>query len=221
MNEHRRQGPRVAPILNLFAKVPVAGQVKTRLIPRLGPQGAAQLARQFIFYTLDRTTCEWPGDRVLWLWPDIDEELATAVQRRFPVDIRQQVVGDLGVKMMAALQSDLESGLASAVMGCDLIHTPAAALALAGRQMIAGENTFGNTEDGGFWLLGLNQPAPTLFDGIDWRLPNSGQATLERAAGCNIQFGHRAPTMYDIDYPQDLDRLRLEHPQIVQQLLPE
>lgn len=214
MNDLNRKSARVAPVLNLFAKTPIAGKVKTRLIPRLGAERAAKLAEVFVLYTLQQTTRDWPGDRVLWLWPDVEHPMAARVRQQFRIEVRQQSEGDLGDKMMTALTRDLNDDHASAVMGCDLIHVPPCTIADAGQQLGAGHNVFGAAEDGGFWLLGLTQPVPRLFSGIDWQLKDSGSATLSRAASFDIQFGFHAPLMFDIDTPQDLDRLVREHPRI-------
>ncbi len=203
-----------APVLNLFAKTPVAGKVKTRLIPRVGAEKAAQIAEKFILYTLERTTSEWPGERVLWLWPDTHHPLVTRVRTRYSIDIRTQAPGNLGVKMMAALEHGLQRNHPSAVMGCDLLHTPSSVLAEAGRRMQQGDNVFGRSEDGGFWLLGLNQSAPSLFDGIDWQAGGTGLATAQRAASAGVHFDYQALTMFDIDRPEDLDRLLRQFPTI-------
>jgi len=206
------------PVLNLFAKLPVRGQVKTRLIPALGADEATRLAERFITYTLEKTTCMWPGDRVLWLWPHLDHPLAVSLRQQFRIEICVQAPGDLGAKMIAALNRDLSQGLASAVMGCDLIHCPPEQLAVAARQLTKGDNIFAAAEDGGFWLLGLNQSVPALFDGIDWDAGDTGSATLERARSLGVRFGYRAPTLFDIDRPADLVRLERDYPTIFTEL---
>jgi len=202
------------PVLNLFAKLPIRGQVKTRLIPALGENEATRLAERFITYTLEETTRLWPGDRVLWLWPHLDHPLAVSVRQRFRIEICAQAPGNLGAKMITALNRDLSQGLCSAVMGCDLVHCPPEQLATAARQLTDGENIFAAAEDGGFWLLGLNQRVPALFNGVDWDAGETGNATLERAESLGVRFGYRAPTLFDIDRPADLVRLKRDYPTI-------
>jgi|GEM_PF-544979 len=214
MHEANYNQSRTAPVLNLFAKLPIRGQVKTRLIPAIGADEATRLAERFIIYTLLETTRLWPGDRVLWLSPHIDHPLAVYIRQQFRIEICPQVDGDLGDKMVAALNRDLDRGLASAVMGCDLIHCPAEKLAEAGRRLAEGENVFGMADDGGFWLLGLIQKTPEIFDGIDWNADATGPASLAQAESLDVRFQHLAPTLFDIDRPEDLDRLKLEHPSI-------
>ena len=60
--------------------------------------------------------------------------------------------------------------------------------------------------DGGYALVGLRRPAPTLFDGIAWSTPAVMAATRDRAAAAGLRWAELAPVA-DIDEPADLARL--------------
>jgi uncharacterized protein len=181
----------------IFAKAPVAGRVKTRLIPALGAEGAAQLARDMLARTLEEAQAtglevELCGD------PDPTQWREPIASVRFTA----QGPGDLGDRLARTAERvlaaqpvllvgtdcpDLHRGrlraAAEALEGCDAIIHPAA--------------------DGGYALLGLRRFDPSLFAGIAWSGPSVAQATIERIAalGWSLRI---ADTLCDIDEPADL-----------------
>src|SRR5437868_5479445 len=156
--------------LILFMRFPMAGRVKTRLIPALGAEGAAALHRRLVLRTL-RTA--------LKCCAEIDAELeirfdagSEGVMRHWLGDCclyREQGVGDLGQRMARAFERCFEDACAACVIiGSDCpgltpeILTTAFGL-LKGNSVIIGPAT-----DGGYYLLGVTHQMPELFRGIDW-----------------------------------------------------
>ena len=107
--------PRSDPVrqrrLLIFAKLPEPGRVKTRLIPSLGPDGAALLYEAFLDDTID--LCRGVKDVGLEIWaagggsaPDEEMEGAAYFHRRHPgLRFRYQVGADLGDRLRGAFET--------------------------------------------------------------------------------------------------------------------
>ena len=194
-----------APVrIAILAKAPLAGFAKTRLIPALGAPGAARLQRAFIRRTLCMAQQAHLGGEVrLWCAPDADHRFFRALQRSAGVACIAQPAGHLGTRMLAATAA-LGPVL---LVGTDcpalcVQHLRAAADAL--RQGAAA--VFIPAEDGGYVLVGLQQPQPGLFQGIDWSTDRVMAQTRQRAETLGVALCELAP-LWDVDTPKDLERL--------------
>jgi len=204
--------------LILFAKTPVPGEVKTRMIPALGEQGAAELASALIEESVRRSIEHWPGRVLLQAWPDPGHEVFAGIRRRHGVAATQQSGGNLGAKMLAALDDARGRGAAAAVMGCDVPHCPAETYRTAHAFLVQGRSIIGPSVDGGYYLIGLNPPQPKCFQRIAWGGSRVFDTTLKRAASAGIDL-IVLQQLNDIDTMDDLEALRETHPDLVDRLL--
>lgn len=204
--------------LILFAKAPVAGRVKTRLIPELGEQGAANLAAALIAESVRRSVESWPGPVSLQAWPDPHHACFEALRRRHGISVTRQSEGDLGAKMGDALNDAHERGVAGAVMGCDVPHCPAETHRTAHAFLTQGRAVIGPSDDGGYYLIGINPPPARCFERIDWGGSKVFDTTLKRAAGAGIEL-IVLQQLTDIDTMTDIEALRDTHPELIDRLL--
>jgi rSAM/selenodomain-associated transferase 1 len=190
------------PVIILFAKAPVPGRVKTRLLARLTPGQAAGLHSAFVCDTLDK----------LLQLKEVDVELHTDVPWpgwiSLPVPQSLQSPGDLGARMLHALATALHLGRPQAlVLGADSPTLPSAHLVelLAAPADVA----LGPTEDGGFYAIAARRIHPSMFASVPWSAPNTLNRTSAavRACGLTVTLG---PSWYDVDQPADLARLEKE-----------
>lgn len=186
------------PVLSLFAREPVAGACKTRLVPALGAEGAARLAAAMLGWTADTARRHWPGPVRIAVWPPGSGARFASGLGLSTVDQRGH---DLGERMHGALTEVAAPG---AVLGCDVPHVRGAVLARAGAVLSAGSNVVGPAEDGGFYLLGLVRPVPGLFDGIAWGGADVYARLAFNAARAGARFVE-LDTLRDIDTPSDLE----------------
>ena len=197
-----------APVLNLFARRPVAGDVKTRLIPVLGASGAARLARCMINWTVSNALAHWPGPVRLAVWPP---DSVDWFRMHTTVPVVAQRGKDLGERMLASLAESVSKGIPSAVMGCDVPHVDGTELARAAQLLGEGYAVTGPAADGGFFLIGLSVLPAGLFDDIEW-----GSADVYRRLLANAQrqaFRFTAlEEVDDIDRPSDLERVAARYP---------
>ncbi|MBS1269250.1 MAG: hypothetical protein MAG794_00198 [Gammaproteobacteria bacterium] len=204
--------------LILFAKTPVAGRVKTRLIPELGEQGAADFAEALIEESVRCATETWPGSVRLLAWPDPHHECFERIERRYGLTVSVQSEGNLGAKMFQALNDAYGRGVAGAIMGCDVPHCPPETYRTAHAFLTQGRAVIGPSADGGYYLVGINPPHPACFDRMDWGGKNVFDATLERAANAHIDL-IVLQQLNDLDTLSDIEALRTTHPDLVGRLM--
>jgi rSAM/selenodomain-associated transferase 1 len=195
--------PAEAPVdIAVFARAPVAGQAKTRLIPLLGADGAAALQRRLIERTL-ATACAVAGARVtLWVADDPAHPYIGAVAARFGVAVAEQHGADLGARMNHAFEA---AGAPLVLIGTDCPQLAAHDLGAAAASLLVHDVVLQPATDGGYVLIGLARPQPPLFESIDWGGPRVLQQTQERIGSLGLRCALR-PALDDLDTPADLQR---------------
>nr|VFK18031.1 MAG: hypothetical protein BECKLFY1418C_GA0070996_10386 [Candidatus Kentron sp. LFY] len=186
----------------VFAKAPVPGEVKTRLIPALGAWRAATLQATLISHTLATTAQSGLGVE-LWCHPDCDHPLFSTCARRFTIALHPQDGADLGARM----RHGAESALATApviLIGTDCPDLTAEELRETSARLENGNDAvLGPALDGGYYLLGLNRIHRWLFDGISWGSDRVLSETRQRLHVLGWRWWE-APARRDIDRPGDL-----------------
>lgn len=194
--------------LAIFAKAPVAGQVKTRLCPPLTPERAAELSRCFLLDTLERM-CGLEAVEVFVAISPTDSESLFRSLIPFPVRYRPQRGASLGERQLNTLGDMMSAGFSRAlIIGSDIPTLPVAYVQEAFRRLEdpACDAVFGPSRDGGYYLVGARQPHRRLFENIVWSTSQVLQQTLAQAR----KYGYAValvPSWYDVDRPQDLPRL--------------
>ncbi|MCW5746482.1 MAG: DUF2064 domain-containing protein, partial [Alphaproteobacteria bacterium] len=132
----------------IFARAPVAGQCKTRLIPALGAEGAAALQRRMIERAVACALRAETGPVSLWCAPDITHPLFAALARDGSVALRPQPADDLGQRMLAAFRAQ-PAGQPLLLIGSDGPALTAEHLRACAAALRAGDDAvFLPTEDG-------------------------------------------------------------------------
>jgi rSAM/selenodomain-associated transferase 1 len=187
----------------ILTKEPIPGRVKTRLIPALGPDGAAALHTALVWETIERA--EQSGLPVdVSLAGDLDGTFADQL-RNHGLQVEAQVDGDLGARMAHALRGPgrrIALGTDCVVFEPAWLHTAARA-----QEPVV----IGPASDGGYWLIATDDATEglfaALFQNMTWSVSNVldvTKARLEQAGHCIAWL----PTAYDVDEPGDLVRLQ-------------
>lgn len=191
--------------LILFARYPVAGRVKTRLIPALGAEGAAALHRRLVLRTL-RAAEEWraaAGGEMEIRFDGGSEE----AMRHWLGDgwcFRPQDGGDLGERMARAFADSFNEGCAGAVLiGSDCPALSPASLTAAFAGLSQNRVVLGPAADGGYYLVGMTQLTPGLFRGVEWGTPTVFGETLRILERLALHPFLLEP-LGDVDRPEDL-----------------
>lgn len=189
----------------VMAKAPLPGFAKTRLIPALGADGAAALAACLLEHTLQQTLAAALGPVDLCCAPDATHP-ALARHADWPgLVLSEQGTGDLGARMARAFARGLPHGPVL-MTGTDAPALDAAVLRNAAAALQTVDAVFVPALDGGYALIGLRQPAPSLFEGVAWSTAQVMAQTRERLAAAGLRHVELAP-LPDIDEPADLVHL--------------
>lgn len=192
----------------VFAKSPVAGAAKTRLIPLLGAAGAAMLHSRLITRALATARAAAPDSLALWCAPDAAHPFLQSAAQQYDARLQVQHGADLGARMAHAFAATLQQGMHAICIGADcpaltVLHLREAAAALrAGHDAV-----FVPAEDGGYALIGLSRAVPELFAGISWGEAAVMAQTRERLREHGLRW-HELETLWDVDRPEDYQRLQ-------------
>lgn len=190
----------------VFAKAPVAGQAKTRLIPALGAAGAARLAERLLRHTLAQAVLAGVGPVELCCSPDASHPVLAELALQHRVTIGLQGEGDLGERMSRALSRALQSHPAALLIGTDAPALDAPFLRDASAALRDHDAVFGPALDGGYTLVGLARTVPGLFDAMAWSTPRVMMHTRKRIRMLGLRHAELR-TLADIDEPADLIHL--------------
>jgi len=187
--------------LIIFTRYPQAGKTKTRLIPALGEQGAAQLQKKLTEHTLKEVNQLDVNIRIYF--SDGTEDLMVNwlgnCYQYYP-----QSKGDLGERFIAALEESFTQNIEKVIIiGIDCPDLNANLINQAFQELSIKDLVLGKAEDGGYYLIGLRRFYPELFQGIDWGTDLVLQQTvaIAKARGLTISY---LPVLNDIDTPEDL-----------------
>lgn len=188
----------------VFAKAPVAGLAKTRLIPALGATGAARLAALMLTHAVEQALVSEVGTVEVCVTPAPDDPLWSGLLPQHPaLRISDQGHGDLGERMARAAQRALDAGQAVLLMGTDCPDLSAERIRMAAACLLTSDAALVPAFDGGYVLMALNRFDASLFHDIAWSTSSVAQVTRSRMG----QLGWSAttlPTLHDIDEPDDL-----------------
>jgi rSAM/selenodomain-associated transferase 1 len=196
--------------LVIFARLPLAGHAKTRLAPRLGSAGAAELYQAFLDDTV-RVARQIEGAEPE-LWVVNQPRAAQTLGSRYPgIPVRPQPCGDLGDRLEGVFDSRFEVGCDRAmIIGSDHPTLPADYLRRGFDALDDADLVLGPTLDGGYYAIGLRRAAwpraRALFRGVPWSTPGVLAATRLRADRLELRR-LEIPEWYDVDEPAQLDRL--------------
>lgn len=198
--------------LVIFAKAPIPGQVKTRLCPPLTPDEAATLHGSFVLDTLERTklattTLKLPCDRYLACAPSSTHVFFKIMEERHGVKAIDQVGEDLGARMHQAFETIFARGYRQVlIIGTDVPTVPLDHLKQALTMLEQHDLVLGPAQDGGYYLIGLKQPHPTLFLDIPWSTNQVLKLTQDKAATMGLKAA-LLELWRDVDTIADLQAL--------------
>ena len=206
--------------LIIFSRYPLTGKAKTRMIPVMGAEGAAELQRRMTEYTL-ATAFELKKHHPL----EIEIHFEGGDHERMrqwlgsEVRYRRQSPGDIGRRMRLALAGAFAEGASRAVLiGTDIPGITADLLMRAYALLNRCDFVFGPAADGGYYLIGAgSRPfldnGDRLFDGVRW----GSHEVLEKTLG---KVGSTGTTAELIDSLTDVDRPSGPVPQIRHRVSP-
>ena len=201
--------------LVIFAKAPIPGEVNTRLCPPLTPDEAATLHGSFVLDMLERSKLavakfQLPFHRYLACAPSSELVFFKIMEERQGVRLLDQVGEDLGQRIHRTCVDLFAKGYKQVIIvGTDVPTLPLSvyqeAFAMLGRSDVV----LGPALDGGYYLIGLKQPAEHLFTGVPWSTDQVLAVTQQRAKtlGLSVEL---TTAWRDVDSIADLQALITE-----------
>lgn len=151
-------------IVVVLMRVPRPGFGKSRLATALGPDATHHLARAFVEDTAHLSLGPW---RTLAAYtPASAADEARALMRG--ADLVPQADGDLGTRILDALNQGLRVAERAVLIGSDAPDLPRDVIARAFAALDDADVVFGPARDGGFYLVGVRATDPAMFDGVEW-----------------------------------------------------
>ncbi len=191
--------------LIIFARYPTPGQAKTRLIPLLGPTGAALLHRQLVRFTVE-TSRRLRSRRSVMTQLRYTGGTQSEMSAMFGDDLcyKEQAPGDLGNRLRVAAAEAIRGNAGKVVLiGTDCPLLDAERLNQAFAALDAHDVVIGPATDGGYYLIGVKSDHPELFTDIAWGGPEVLNQTLDACRRLGLRYA-LLPQLSDVDTPDDL-----------------
>lgn len=193
----------------IMAKAPVAGFAKTRLIPALGAEGAAELAKKMLRHTMTTALASKLGIVEVCAVPAPSDSVWQNLDLPNNISWSSQGEGNLGERMARAAERTVHNGEAIILIGTDCPTIDASTLHEAAESLQQYDASLLPTFDGGYAMLGLKKFDSALFDNIPWSTSTVAQKTLKSIQRLGWQ-AKVLPPLHDIDEPPDLQHLPTE-----------
>lgn len=197
----------------VFAKAPVAGKVKTRLIPDIGPEKANSLYQLMLEQTINTAVSSGLCRVTLVCTPDSSHPFFQYLANRYHIGLAAQQGADLGERMFNAASCSLRNAKNVILIGSDCLQMTATQLEEALCNLLQDENEIVITpaQDGGYVLLGLRRIDRDLFKGVEWGSSRVMNQTRNALQQLNWKWQQMAP-LKDLDTIEDIyDIVTNEH----------
>jgi rSAM/selenodomain-associated transferase 1 len=182
----------------MMLKAPRPGLVKTRLAREVGEPEATRIYRSLVELQMSRLGAGWQIE-IHHAPSDAEREMRSWLGNGHHYE--PQADGDLGERMRAAMIGAFGRGACRVVfLGGDCPYVDGDVLRVALAALDAAEVVLGPATDGGYYLLGMKWPLPSLFEGIDWGTSVVLRQTMERIT----RDGLRATLLRELEDVDDL-----------------
>jgi len=198
--------------LIIFAKAPIAGFAKTRLIPALGEDGAAQLAKKLLLNTVRNGVEAKFTITELCVTPEPSDSIWKPLAIADDIVWSAQGDGDLGDRLARASKRAIDKGEAVLLIGTDCPQLTPSILQDAATALIDANAVIIPAADGGYTMLGLNEFHPSLFEHIAWSTESVFVDTVHRLKKLHWRITV-LQHLHDIDEPKDLRWLPNDWPE--------
>jgi len=198
-------------VLLIFAKAPVPGRVKTRLIPFLGKEGACELYAHMATNIVSHLSASFLCPVHLCCQPDTSHIFFRGHARRQYVEVESQTGSDLGARMHNAIAHGLKKYQKAIVIGTDCPDYSVEYIEEAIQQLDVIDVVVGPAYDGGFVLIGMKKAHASIFYKVEWGGENVLQTTRRNIATQRLTLNLLSP-LHDIDTVEDLKYISVTLP---------
>lgn len=184
--------------LIIFIKNPEIGKVKTRLAKTVGDEKALAVYKALMEHT--RKIAEALSVNRRLFYSQFINESDKWSRNKFQKEL--QIEADLGIKMATAFHTVFKTNEKVVIIGSDCASLTPEIVQTAFDQLDNYPFVIGPAMDGGYYLLGMNQFTPEIFNDIAWSTETVCSTTIERIKSLGKTF-FLLPKLSDIDYEED------------------
>ena len=192
------------PAVAIFARAIVPGKTKTRLVPLLGPDGAAELHRALVSDALGKVAT-LKGNFARYLFSAGGNLPDSMVPRGF--ECRRQQGRDLAQRLSRAFTELVRRHSQAVIIGTDSPALAPAMLRLSLEELRTTDAVLGPCPDGGYYLIGLRRTCRGIFDGLrlgtEFAFGDTLASLLDHGFSCSV-----LEPCPDVDFPADLAVLK-------------
>ncbi len=192
--------------LLVFTRAPVPGQTKTRLIPLLGTQGAAEFHQTVLQSTLAEANVSDFGTVEIWCATENDHPFLKQCELDYSCAMKIQQGNDLGERMHHATETTLAENTFVVLIGSDCPAITTDILNQSYQHLSDGKDAvLGPASDGGYYLIGLKKLNSHIFQDIVWGEANVAERTRQNFDELSLDYVE-LEELTDIDTPDDYQR---------------
>ncbi len=191
--------------LLVFARNPVAGRVKTRLIGALSAQQATDVYVRLLRHTLGVAGVVNSGCGCVYIDDDAPNPTLQRMLEQHGLAWRRQSGSDLGARMLEAITATLQTASRAVLIGSDCPEFDPGYLHGAFAALATNDVVIGPAADGGYVLIGMREPHAKLFTDIAWGSSRVLAQTRQRLTQQRLDW-YELPTLHDVDDAADLAR---------------
>lgn len=189
-----------------MAKVPEAGKVKTRLQPFLSAEKCAEFAENLLHDAIEKASRS--RSQLIIAYSPTGQSKFFNQFSKYDFILTPQKGADLGEKMFNALDFAFRQNIDSVLMiGTDSPTFPAKFIESAFGFVENSDVVLGESEDGGYYLIGLKKLKKEIFENVEWSSEKTFQQTVENIEKCGLRLSF-LPKWFDVDLPEDFERLK-------------
>jgi uncharacterized protein len=190
----------------VFCKAPIAGQVKTRLIPDLSAQQAVDVHIELTKQILSLLSYSQLCPIQLWCAPDTRHPFFSDCVDAYQLSLHKQQGDDLGHRMDHAISTALGDFSKVLLVGSDCPSLTVADFEFAVRALQSPQDVvLAPAEDGGYVMIGMSKPYPELFSNMTWGDSTVLDATHQRLGQAGLII-KETRQQWDVDTFNDLQR---------------
>ena len=187
------------PAIIIFIKNPELGKAKTRLASTVGDERALAIYKELLRHTRETVLKIENCERHLFYSSFVDKEDDWSNDS---FNKKLQPSGDLGNRITTAFEDVFKTNQPVLIVGSDCASLTAEILEEAIESLKIFDFVIGPADDGGYYLIGMNDFQPSVFEDIAWSTEQVLPQTINKIQELGKNFGLLA-TLSDIDYEED------------------
>lgn len=192
-------------LLMIFVKNLIPGMVKTRLAEDIGIDKALDVYNELVHHT-NKITRKIEVDKAVYYSEYVEIEDVWDTEE-YKLHVQKGMT--LGQKMSTAFDEAFDSYKKVVIIGSDCYDLNSKTIKLAFEMLEENDLVVGPAKDGGYYLLGMSEYFPQLFQDKEYSTDTVLRELLDEAEELELSV-YKLPELNDIDTLADLKETNIE-----------